>query len=601
MDAASKLAPVDSRYKAEPAEDVGRFGNTYLRWTLLHSLIVVSTCTMPLWLSALAPSSVVYVNTGMSAFFAFMWLWIACNALLNFRRMLREPLTSDSHVSLVPERRFRHIVVVPCYTDPIEILFDCLGSLLAQKEASKLLVVVAFEKKTPDLERKMLTVQEAFQGRFGELLINVHTIDFEREIPGGCSNKNCALRAAHTHASSKHADFASTSYTVTTCDTDSLFSPVYFERLEQAYNRANPVEGRPTQLCVWQAPLFYNWDLDKRPFFNRVTGIMRSLMMLGGLISFDLNPMSIFSYPLELGLEAGFINPRYSVDDIIFLVRVTCETNRRIPVRLLPTPVISGPTIGTTYWEEIDEWARQIRRWIVGSSESFHYFLTHFKGRPLAAGLQWFLAFFVYYAVLLCCAGVYGALAAVPLPWVEYPGARWKFAAFVILAAQYLVFLTAFVIDRMAVAHMGIDEQVSWLRNLAHLISAPVVLLVYNIIALYAVVKFVFRGKHDAGHIMAAKAGFGAVTEARQDEVPLRSTSSLRLDMATVDALEQSRSTSDKTSALLEQSPPESVVKGDMRMLCDLPEFFHFGSHSFDPRSVPAAHGPAFIYGAASP
>ena len=56
-------------------------------------------------------------------------------------------------------------------------------------------------------------------------------------------------------------------------------------------------------------------NLDQRPFFNRITGIMRSLMMLGGLISFNLNPMSVFSYPLELGLMSGFINPRYSVDD----------------------------------------------------------------------------------------------------------------------------------------------------------------------------------------------------------------------------------------------------------------------------------------------
>ena len=39
-------------------------------------------------------------------------------------------------------------------------------------------------------------------------------------------------------------------------------------------------------MVVWQPPLFYNWDLDERPFFNRVTGIMRSTMMLGGLISF---------------------------------------------------------------------------------------------------------------------------------------------------------------------------------------------------------------------------------------------------------------------------------------------------------------------------
>jgi len=389
----------------------------------LHTAVVVTISTLPLWLSAIAPSKVVYVNTGMMGLFALMWFSIACNALCNFRRLLKHPAREADVISgMVQTRRFRHIVVVPCYIDPIEVLFDNLGSLLMQTDLSKLIVVVAFEKKTPDLMNKILTVKKAFEGRFGELLISIHTIAWATEIPGGCSNKNFALRTAHKHISAHHADYQSTSYTVTTCDTDSLFSPKYFDALEECYNKENPGESgeaRPVKLCVWQAPLFYNWDLDKRPFFNRVTGIMRSMMMLGGLISFNLNPMSIFSYPLELGLEAGFINPRYSVDDIIFLVRMMCGGNQRIPVLLLPVPVISGPTIGTTYWEEIDEWARQIRRWIIGSSESFHYFLTHFKGRPCFAGLWWFFCFFMYYAVLLCTAGIFGVLAAAPFPWIE--------------------------------------------------------------------------------------------------------------------------------------------------------------------------------------
>jgi hypothetical protein len=85
------------------------------------------------------------------------------------------------------------------------------------------------------------------------------------------------------------------------------------------------------------------------------------------LISYNLNSMSIFSYPLELGLAAGFINPRYGVDDIIAKARWMCDTDSSVPVKLLPVPVISGPTIGTTLWLELEEWARQNRRWIVGS------------------------------------------------------------------------------------------------------------------------------------------------------------------------------------------------------------------------------------------
>eukprot|EP00929_Paragymnodinium_shiwhaense_P035578 TRINITY_DN19179_c0_g1_i3.p1 TRINITY_DN19179_c0_g1~~TRINITY_DN19179_c0_g1_i3.p1 ORF type:complete len:670 (-),score=78.25 TRINITY_DN19179_c0_g1_i3:576-2336(-) len=450
------------------------------------------------------------------ALFTLMWLAIASNAALNMYQMTGEPLLLDQPRNADEcGRRFRHIVVVPCYIDPIEVLFDCLGSLLSQGHPERLVVVVAFEKKTPDVQQKIETVKRAFDGRFGELLITVHTIQWATEIPGGCSNKNFALRTAHQHVSSTDPQYQETSYTITTCDTDTLFSPRYFEVLEEAYNKENPVNSMPVKYCVWQGPLFYNWNLDQRPFFNRITGIMRSLMMLGGLISFNLNPMSVFSYPLELGLEAGFINPRYSVDDIIFLVRVMCSSRQGVPVKLLRVPVISGPTIGTTWWEEVDEWARQIRRWIIGSSESFHYFVTHYRCRPFFAGMRWFMMFFMYYAVLLCCGGLFTAAAAIPLPGTIWPRPELQYAGLAALALQYLVFAVAFVIDRCAVKHMTVKENVSCFRNLIHWLVAPLVLLVYSVIAFYAVVKFAFRGKKDAGHVMAAKTGFEAVTAVR--------------------------------------------------------------------------------------
>jgi len=81
--------------------------------------------------------------------------------------------------------------------------------------------------------------------------------------------------------------------------------------------------------------------------------------------------------------------------------------------------------------------------------------------------------------------------------------------------AIYLVFLVAFWIDYKAVRFMTVKEDIHPLRRFLHLLSAPIVLLVYNIIALYAVIKFAFRGRKDAGHIMAAKAGFGSTTADR--------------------------------------------------------------------------------------
>jgi len=525
--------------------------------------------------------------------------------------MLLVPEPPISALVATKQRRFLHIVIVPCFIDPIEVLFDCLGSLMTQHEPENLLVVVAFELKTPDLLAKQQAVEAAFGNRFRHFLITIHEIDRQTEIPGGCSNKNYALHQAFYYLRDNHL-LQAHSVTVTTCDTDSLFHPSYFKVLQTVYNASNHNLAEAPRMCVWQPPLFYNWDLDKRPFFNRITGLMRSMMMLGGLISFNLNPMSIFSYPLELGLKAGFINPRYGVDDIIAKVRWMCSTDEAVPVLLLPLPCISGPTIGVTLLDEYSEWSRQIRRWIVGSSESFHYFLIHWRGRPLFSGVVWFVAFFSYYAILLCCAGLFGVLAGIPLPWVTYPdvyvgfgvSVSLKYASLAGLVLQYLVFSCAFVIDKMAIKMMTVKEDISVFRNALHLLLAPPTLLVYSFISFKAIVKFVFKGKVMARHDMAGKEGMVAsavvAVESGSSEVEeyderlsitdsgkarVRSTSVSRertsMDRTSLDGLSLA------SSVLRPNDVSHAANKEPHKLLCTLPENFYFGEHAMNVASLP--------------
>jgi hypothetical protein len=593
----------------EPAEDKGEFGNSMFRWTIAYAAVIFTLTLTPIWLSFAAPNYVAYVNAGFILLFCSIWVAIGINALWNFNSMMRVDSPGLNALKCARTRTFKHVVIVPCYIDPVEVLFDCLGSLLLQKDLSNLLVVVAFEAKTPDLARKIATVNAAFNDRFGHFVIATHTIDRAKEIAGGCSNKNYALREAYKYLKDNNL-LATNSVTLTTCDTDSLFHPNYFTVLEDTYNTANPNFQELPRMCVWQPPLFYNWDLDQRPFFNRITGLMRSLMMLGGLISFNLNPMSIFSYPLELGLKAGFINPRYGVDDIIAKVRWMCTTNEFVPVLLLPIPVISGPTIGTSFLNEVEEWARQIRRWIVGSSESFHNFVTHWRGEPFFGGIQWFFMFFMYYAVLLCSAGLFSLLAGIPLPWVQYPSIKisdsFTFSlssmGLFALIVQYAVFAIAFYIDRRAIRMMTITEHISIPRNIAHWLLAPPTLLVYSLIAFYAIVKFVFVGKKMARHDMAAKDGLGSVTAATAGAGPSssatlvvddyaeaptkphrsRSTSMSNDSHPTFDAKELAAGTKVKTFVAA-----TSAGEGkETELLCRLPERFSFGAYTVETASI---------------
>lgn len=127
--------------------------------------------------------------------------------------------------------------------------------------------------------------------------------------------------------------------------------------------------------------------------------------------------------------------------------------------------------------------------------------------------------FFMYYGVLLCSAGLFSALASLPLPWVSYPSvsvggteislSRIGLAALIL---QYTAFAVAFIIDRWAIRTMTIKEDIHPLRNLFHWLLAPPTLFLYSVIALYAICKFVFVGKVMARHDMAAKDGLGSVT-----------------------------------------------------------------------------------------
>ena len=357
-------------------------------------------------------------------------------------------------------------------------------------------------------------------------------------------------------------------------------------------------------MVVWQPGLFYNWHLDRRPVFTRVTGVVRAMLMLGGLIPFGLNPMSIFSYPLELGLATGFTNPRYSVEDIIFQVRALCQTRAAVPIKLLPVPVISGPTIGVSYLDDLYEWQLQLRRWAIGSAEAAHYFAIHWRGAPLFAGLRWLTCFLGYYAVLLCCAAPLTITAALPLPWSHFPSIEvgpfrfsLQYGGLAALALQYVAFTAAFVMDRRAVKLLTVDDKIHPIRNLLHLLLSPVVMLAYGVVACYAVMRFVVKGKSDAGHVMAAKVGFaakraqGAPTEpmlpldANADtgsEAPmLRDSFSVRSGSSGM--LPHPYPVAQGESAIFFDSSPHAWP-GDSPLAQTLPDLFRFGAFEFDPR-----------------
>jgi hypothetical protein len=486
-----------------PPLDEGAFGDDHWRWNIVFAVLAFLFATQPLWLSVIVPQQVAAVNGVIYLALAFCWIAIAYNAWQSIHRLTYFPQPFLGALPVIRKRSFTHIVVVPCDEEPIEVLFDCLGSLLVQDDPLNLCVVVAFESTSTDIARKEQTIHFAFHDKFGHLLITVHRLNPLKELPGRCSNKNFALHEAFryirntgTHQNPQHAVI------ITSCETESLFHPNYFATLEKVYNAKNPSFQVAPKNVVWQAPIFYNRNMANRYFFNRITCLCRSMFILGALIPFELNPLSIYSYPLELGLDAGFINPRYAADDVLAKVRWMCSVRNTVSVELLPVPCLLSPASGQTMWAEFLAWKRELSLWIVGSCEALHYFMIHWRGRPFFAGFLWVVLFLAFYCLFVCSSGVFAFFAYFAWPWVTYPWIgnshltlRLTACGWMFLLVQYVVCAIAFVIDYRAKRLMTVKENVGVFTSLLHWALAPLSLLVYSTIALWIVLSFAVQGK----------------------------------------------------------------------------------------------------------
>jgi hypothetical protein len=241
--------------------------------------------------------------------------------------------------------------------------------------------------------------------------------------------------------------------------------------------------------------------LDSLSFVTRVTGLLRSLLMLGALIPFNINTMGIFSYSLYLAKKGNFIHPGYQMDDIICLIRWMDITQQRLRISMIPVPVLSGPTSGETVKRDVMEWARQARRWAIGAAEVFHYFVIKAKRMPRMTALSWGLVFIIYYGVLLCTAGLFNLTSTLSMCLlVKDVPMIISYIMYGLFGLQMCTFLVALAMDALVVRLMKVHEFIFILRNAFHFISTLFVLLAYSLVELYALHEIVIFGRKVCKH-----------------------------------------------------------------------------------------------------
>ena len=91
-------------------------------------------------------------------------------------------------------RPIRHIVTISCYKESVELIAKSIQTIANETEVNRIIMVVGFEEKTPDVNEKCQYLEKQFKDcGFERIVFTIHPSNIPDEILGKCSNSNYAL------------------------------------------------------------------------------------------------------------------------------------------------------------------------------------------------------------------------------------------------------------------------------------------------------------------------------------------------------------------------------------------------------------------------
>ncbi len=273
----------------------------------------------------------------------------------------------------------KHLVILPMYNEPYEIVRESFESLLRVHYAKDdLVVVLSIEEKAGEAGRALgARIEKEYGHEFGKFLLTFHPLGLKGELPGKGSNEAwAALRAKEAILDPAKMDYKTV--LVSVFDVDTHVFPEYFGRLTYVFLNAE----HPLRSIYQPVPLFTN-NIYEAPALARVVAFSTTFwQMMQQSRPERLTSFSSQAIPFQTLVDFGFWDKDIVSEDSRVFWQGYLRYHGDFRVEPLFYPVSMDANVGPTFWGTMKNLYKQQRRWGWGA-ENIPYMLEGFRRDPL--------------------------------------------------------------------------------------------------------------------------------------------------------------------------------------------------------------------------
>lgn len=287
---------------------------------------------------------------------------------------------ADKQSTISDWRDIYHLVVLPMYKEPLEIIRNSFLSLVnSDYPKDKMIIVLACEERAKEHSQPIArAIKNEFGDKFFNFLITWHPQNLPGEMAGKGANETWAARKAKE----KIIDRLKIPYEniiYSSFDADTVIFPKYFSCLTYYYLTSED----PTKTSFQPIPLFIN-NIWQAPSFSRIFSFSSTFwhtMNQGRpekLITFSSHSMSFKTL-----VDVGFRQTDVVSDDSRIFWQCFLKNDGDYRVQPIFYPISMDANVARTFFRTVINVYKQQRRWAYGVADIPYFLFGFIKNKKI--------------------------------------------------------------------------------------------------------------------------------------------------------------------------------------------------------------------------